>query len=112
MPAPGSDGDVLLINRRCTSLPLTQAVLCFASKYGLSGSGHRCWDHAAVVLRDQSSGVPYVLEGDTSGVRLRSYEERLMQGQDHQVACVNTRPIYPAPHTRSWHPCLDRRRAG
>ena len=81
-----SDGDVLLINRRCMSLPLPQAMLCLASKYGLSGTGYRCWDHAAVVLRDHSSGVPYVLEGDTAGVRLRSYEERLLQAQDHQVA--------------------------
>ena len=78
------DGDVVLVNRRCASLlqnPVA-AVLCAASKYGLSGEGRHCWDHAAIVVRDR--GVPYLLEGGASGVTMRTYEERLMQGKDHQ----------------------------
>ena len=35
--------------------------------------------HAAVVVRDRITDVPYLLEGDASGVTLRTYEERLMQ---------------------------------
>lgn len=77
------DGDVVLVNRRCSSLgnPLA-AALCLASKYGLSGEGRHCWDHAAVVVRE--AGVPYLLEGGRSGVTMRTYEERLLQSTDHQ----------------------------
>ena len=39
------------MNRRCTSLPLPSALLCLASKYGISGDGRGCWDHAALVVR-------------------------------------------------------------
>ena len=77
------DGDVVLINRPCLSLgdPISMA-LCLASKYGLSGEGRQCWDHAAIVVRDR--GVPYLLEGNSGGVTMRTYEERLLQSRDHQ----------------------------
>ena len=79
------DGDVVLVNKQCSSLfstnPLS-ALLCFASKYGLSGEGRHCWDHAAVVVH--KLGVPYLLEGGAGGVTMRTYEERLLQGIDHQ----------------------------
>ena len=32
-----------------------------------------------MVVRDRITDVPYLLEGDASGVTLRTYEERLMQ---------------------------------
>ena len=81
------DGDVVVVNKRCTSLsnPLA-AFLCLASKYGLSGEGRHCWDHAAVVVHDR--GVPYLLEGENGGVTMRTYEERLLQGNDHQEVMV------------------------
>lgn len=78
------DGDVLLINKRCTSFtddPL-RAILCLASKYGISGDGRAAWDHAAMVIR--KNGVPYLLEGEGGGVTLRTFEERLLQSTDHQ----------------------------
>ena len=78
------DGDVILINKRCTSLPPVQALLCFASKYGLSGDGRHGWDHAAIVYREPKTNVPMLLEGGPGGVSLRTFEERLMQGTDHQ----------------------------
>ena len=78
------DGDVILINKRCTSLPPVQALLCFASKYGLSGDGRHGWDHAAIVYREPKTNVPMLLEGGPKGVSLRTFEERLMQGTDHQ----------------------------
>jgi len=78
------DGDVLLISKRCASLPPLRALLCFASKYGLSGDGRYGWDHAAMVYRDRMSNVPMLLEGEGAGVTLRTFEERLMQGTDHQ----------------------------
>ena len=81
------DGDVVLINRPCLSLgdPISMA-LCLASKYGLSGEGRQCWDHAAIVVRDR--GVPYLLEGNSGGVTMRTYEERLLQSHDHQEVTV------------------------
>ena len=72
-------GDVVLVNQRCDKLPLPAAALCWASKFGISGNGKGCWDHAALVLRDSKTDVPYLLEGHVDGVRLRSYEERVMQ---------------------------------
>lgn len=37
-----------------------------------------------MVFRDRASDVPMLLEGDGKGVTLRTFEERLMQGTDHQ----------------------------
>ena len=77
------DGDVVLFNQRCANLSNPVAtLLCVASKYGLSGEGRHCWDHAAIVVHKHN--VPYLLEGGATGVTMRSYEERLMQGSDHQ----------------------------
>jgi hypothetical protein len=72
-------GDVLLINQRCMKLPPPAALLCWLSKFGISGDGRGCWDHAAFVLRDTKTDVPYLLEGGLSGATLRTYEERLLQ---------------------------------
>ncbi len=83
-PPPRSDGDVLLFNTKCSRLPPHEAALCAASKYGISGDGTHGWDHAAVVLRDRATGVPWLLEGGRRGVTMRTYEERLLQGDDHQ----------------------------
>lgn len=83
------DGDVVLINKRCSSMANAspwRAALCMAAKYGLSGDGRSAWDHAAVVHR--KDGVPYLLEGDARGVTLRTFEERLLQGSDHQEITV------------------------
>jgi len=68
-------GDVVLINRPCRSLHPPAAALCWLSKHGLSGDG-RGWDHAALVVVNEKSEVPYLLEGTSSGVTLRSYEAR------------------------------------
>ena len=94
---------MVLINQRCMKLPPPAALLCWASKFGISGDGRGCWDHAAFVLRDTKTDVPYLLEGGTpprhralphllwlystlwlhllglSGATLRTYEERLLQ---------------------------------
>ena len=72
-------GDVMLINQRCMKLPPPAALLCWLSKFGISGDGRGCWDHAAFVLRDSKTDVPYLLEGGLWGATLRTYEERLMQ---------------------------------
>ena len=72
-------GDVMLINQRCMKLPPPAALLCWLSKFGISGDGRGCWDHAAFVLRDTKTDVPYLLEGGLWGATLRTYEERLMQ---------------------------------
>lgn len=77
------DGDVLLISKRCSSLSPFRALLCYACKYGISGDGKGAWDHAAMVFTDRPSSLPMLLEGDGGGVRLRTFEERLMQGTDH-----------------------------
>ena len=59
-----------------------------ASKYGLSSNGQHGWDHAAMVHIDRRSNLPMLLEGDSSGVTMRTFEERLMQGTDHQEMIV------------------------
>ena len=82
VPYTHSSGDVLLFNRRCGSLPPAHALLCFASKFGISGNGRNAWDHAGLVVRDRKTDIPYVLEGNLQGVTMRTYEERLMQGSD------------------------------
>lgn len=84
-------GDVVLVNRRCQSLPPVSGALCWLSKFGLSGDGRNCWDHAALVVRDEATDVPYLLEGTSRGVTLRTYEERLMQGGD--LAEVKVYPL-------------------
>ena len=83
-----SSGDVVLFNRRCSALPPHAAAVCWASKFGISGSGQSCWDHAALVLRDRVTDVPYLLEGQLTGTTLRTYEERLLQGGDHDEVLV------------------------
>lgn len=70
---------MMLINQRCMKLPPPAALLCWLSKFGISGDGRGCWDHAAFVLRDTKTDVPYLLEGGLWGATLRTYEERLMQ---------------------------------
>jgi len=84
-------GDVVVVNRRCESLPPLSGVLCWLSKFGISGDGRECWDHAALVIRDEATDVPYLLEGTSRGVTLRTYEERLMQGGD--LAQVTLHPL-------------------
>ena len=79
-----NDGDVVLMNRCCASLGMWRSLVCLASKYGVSGDGKGIWDHAAMVVREPSTNVLFLLEGDAGGVTMRSYEERLMQGSDHQ----------------------------
>ena len=37
-----------------------------------------------MIVRDRASGVPWVLEGTEHGVRMRTFEERLLQDADHQ----------------------------
>ena len=37
-----------------------------------------------MVYRDRASNLPYLLEGESGGVSLRTFEERLLQGKDHQ----------------------------
>ena len=84
-----ADGDVVLINKRCSSLASAspwRAAACMVAKYGLSGDGRGAWDHAAIV--HHKDGVPYLLEGSERGVTLRTFEERLLQGTDHQEVTV------------------------
>ena len=66
-------------------------------KYGISGSGRGCWDHAALVVRDRKTDVPYLLEGRPSGTTLRTYEERLMQGSNDEVVVLPLRGVERTP---------------
>ena len=61
----------MLINQRCMKLPPPAALLCWLSKFGISGDGRGCWDHAAFVLRDTKTDVPYLLEGGLWGALRR-----------------------------------------
>ena len=92
-------GDVVLINQRCSKLPLPAAALCWLSKFGISGDGRSCWDHAAFVLRDTKTDVPYLLEGSLSGATLRTYEERLLHngGYREEMTMLPLRGVESSP---------------
>ena len=81
-------GDVVVFNRYCRSLAPHRAALCLASKYGLSGDGRGCWDHAALVVRDRRTDVAYVLEGGAGAVTMRTYEERMGEFADATEAVL------------------------
>ena len=81
-------GDVVVFNRFCRSLAPHRAALCLASKYGLSGDGRGCWDHAALVVRDRRTDVAYLLEGGAGAVTMRTYEERMGEFADATEAVL------------------------
>ena len=81
-------GDVVVFNRYCRSLAPHRAALCLASKYGLSGDGRGCWDHAALVVRDRRTDVAYLLEGGAGAVTMRTYEERMGEFADATEAVL------------------------
>merc|ERR1711998_469137 len=60
-------------------------LMCAFSKYGFSSTGRGSWDHAAVVIRDPHSDVPFVLEGNASGITMQPLVERLQQSTENEV---------------------------
>lgn len=80
---PGLDsGDIVLFNRRCTSMSPSGAVLCFVAKV----FSNSIWDHVGVVIRDPRTGELLFLEADFGGVKLRSLEERVRRSKSNEIA--------------------------
>jgi hypothetical protein len=74
-------GDLVLFDRRCESMSLFGAVLCWAAKL-FSGSR---WDHVGVIVEDPL-GELRLLEAGFSGVQAHRLRERLRRSQAHNVA--------------------------
>eukprot|EP00177_Eucheuma_denticulatum_P005566 GFKZ01010114.1.p1 GENE.GFKZ01010114.1~~GFKZ01010114.1.p1 ORF type:complete len:1193 (-),score=162.98 GFKZ01010114.1:275-3853(-) len=80
---PGLDsGDIVLFNRRCTSMAPAGAVLCAVAKIFSNSQ----WDHVGVVIRDTRTGELLFLEADFGGVKLRSLEERVRRSKSNEIA--------------------------
>ncbi|PXF45357.1 Mitochondrial adenine nucleotide transporter ADNT1 [Gracilariopsis chorda] len=80
---PGLDsGDIVLFNRRCTSMPLAGAVLCKMSKLFSNSQ----WDHVGIVIRHPATGELLFLEADFGGVKLRSLSERVRRSKSNEIA--------------------------
>eukprot|EP00178_Gracilaria_changii_P014614 TRINITY_DN410_c0_g1_i1.p1 TRINITY_DN410_c0_g1~~TRINITY_DN410_c0_g1_i1.p1 ORF type:complete len:1185 (+),score=147.68 TRINITY_DN410_c0_g1_i1:282-3836(+) len=80
---PGLDsGDIVLFNRRCTSMPLAGAVLCKVSKLFSNSQ----WDHVGIVIRHPATGELLFLEADFGGVKLRSLSERVRRSKSNEIA--------------------------
>ncbi|CAN8074239.1 unnamed protein product [Agarophyton chilense] len=80
---PGLDsGDIVLFNRRCTSMPLAGAVLCKVSKLFSNSQ----WDHVGIVIRHPATGELLFLEADFGGVKLRSLTERVRRSKSNEIA--------------------------
>ena len=80
---PGLDsGDVVLFNRRCSSMSIAGAALCYVSKIFSNSQ----WDHVGVVIRHPSTGELLFLEADFGGVKLRSLAKRVKKSKSNQIA--------------------------
>lgn len=82
LPSGLDSGDVVLFNRRCTSMPVTGALLCVVSKLFSNSQ----WDHVGVVIRHPATGELLFLEADFGGVKLRSLEERVKRSKSNEIA--------------------------
>lgn len=80
---PGLDsGDVVLFNRRCTSMPFTGAALCVVAKLFSNSQ----WDHVGVIIRHPATGELLFLEADFGGVKLRPLETRVQRSKSNEIA--------------------------
>lgn len=91
LPRGLDSGDVVLFNRRCTSMSFLGAAVCIAAKL-LSNTA---WDHVGIVVRDPKTGELLFLEADFGGVKLRSLAERISRSRSKEIAvrklsCVRT----------------------
>lgn len=82
LPAGLDSGDVVLFNRRCSSMSVKGAILCGISK-AFSNSQ---WDHVGVVIRHPATGELLFLEADFGGVKLRSLQERMTRSKSNEIA--------------------------
>lgn len=82
LPAGLDSGDVVLFNRRCTSMSIKGAILCGVSK-AFSNSQ---WDHVGVIIRHPGTGELLFLEADFGGVKLRSLHERVTRSKSNEIS--------------------------
>ena len=82
LPSGLDSGDIVLFNRRCSSMPVAGAALCVVSKLFSNSQ----WDHVGVVIRDPRTGELLFLEADFGGVKLRSLHERVKRSKSNEIA--------------------------
>lgn len=82
LPSALDSGDIVLFNRRCTSMSLAGAALCLAAKIFSNSQ----WDHVGIIIRHPATGELLFLEADFGGVKLRSLEERVRRSKSNEIA--------------------------
>lgn len=82
LPSGLDSGDIVLFNRRCTSMSLTGAALCIVAKLFSNSQ----WDHVGVVVRHPATGELLFLEADFGGVKLRTLHERINHSKSIEIA--------------------------
>lgn len=82
LPRDLDSGDVVLFNRRCSSMRLLGAVLCVVAKF----AANTFWDHVGIVVRDPNTNELLFLEADFGGVKLRPLAERIQRSRSKEIA--------------------------
>lgn len=75
-------GDIVLFDRPCLSMGIWGGMICMGAKF-LGGTK---WDHVGVVIRDPETKELFVLEAALSGVKLRSFNERIKRSKSNAIA--------------------------
>jgi len=82
LPKSVDSGDIVLFNRRCTSMPPYGAAICIVAKFFSNSK----WDHVGIVVRDPDSKQLFFLEADLGGVKLRKLSDRVTKSNSHDIA--------------------------
>ncbi|DAZ94508.1 TPA: hypothetical protein N0F65_011861 [Lagenidium giganteum] len=92
-------GDVVLFDRKCTSMGLYGGSICVCAKF----FGGTQWDHNGVVLKDSATGTLFLMEAALSGVKIRPLVERLQRSASYDIA-VRKLQVHRTPefHARAW----------
>ncbi|TDH66110.1 hypothetical protein CCR75_005853 [Bremia lactucae] len=83
-------GDVVLFNRKCTSMGVYGGAICACAKF----FGQTQWDHNGVVLRapmlapdaKTRDDEVFLLEATLTGVKLRPLVARILRSRGHEIA--------------------------
>ncbi|KAJ8905062.1 hypothetical protein NDN08_001573 [Rhodosorus marinus] len=82
LPRSVDSGDIVLFNRRCTSMTAYGAAICIVAKFFSNSK----WDHVGIVVRDPDSKKLFFLEADLGGVKLRKLSDRVSKSKSHDIA--------------------------
>ncbi|MES1918540.1 hypothetical protein MHBO_000496 [Bonamia ostreae] len=75
-------GDIVLFRRRLSIFRPYKSLLCLATRRALAGD----FDHVGVVVTDPDRRIPFVLENGLNGISYTSFEDRVMDSDDKDIA--------------------------